>query len=164
MVLGGFRPAGNLKAVASDRAFVLRGDNWVELPKLPHARAAAAAAVVGDKIVVAGGQAGGELVKETDVFDGTKWSAGAGLPTPREHLAAASDGRYVYVVGGRNLSSDKNTKLIERYDPRANAVAEAPRQADRRPEGWAPSWSAAAWSRWAARARPARSAPSRRWT
>ena len=45
--------------------------------------------MVGDKIVVVGGQADGALVKQTEVFDGTKWSAGAELPNPREHLAAA---------------------------------------------------------------------------
>jgi non-specific serine/threonine protein kinase len=39
------------------------------------------------------------------------------MPTPREHLAAASDGRYLYAVGGRELSADKNSTAIERYDP-----------------------------------------------
>ncbi|MBH0121855.1 hypothetical protein I0Q12_20975, partial [Rhodococcus sp. CX] len=39
------------------------------------------------------------------------------LPTPREHLAGATDGTYAYAIGGRNLSSDKNTAALERYDP-----------------------------------------------
>ena len=38
-------------------------------------------------------------------------------PTPREHLGAASDGRYLYAVGGRDLSADKNLPTLERYDP-----------------------------------------------
>ena len=39
------------------------------------------------------------------------------MPTPREHLAAVSDGVYVYTVGGRFLSADKNSAAFERFDP-----------------------------------------------
>ena len=74
-------------------------------------------AVVGDKIVVTGGQADGKLVPQTEVFDGEGWKDVAELPTPREHLGGASDGRYFYAVGGRELSADKNLGTLERYDP-----------------------------------------------
>ncbi len=73
--------------------------------------------MVGDKIVVVGGQADGKLVPQTEVFDGERWTDVAEMPTPREHLGAASDGRYLYAVGGRELSADKNSTAIERYDP-----------------------------------------------
>jgi non-specific serine/threonine protein kinase len=127
VVLGGWVPDGpNLTAEASGRVFALRGGRWVALPKLNHPRAAAAAAAVGDKIVVVGGQAGGELVKQTEVFDGTEWKDAAPLPTPREHLAAASDGRYVYVVGGRELSADHNKDALERFDPSDGTWTELP--------------------------------------
>ena len=87
-------------------------------PAVPQpARAAGAAAVVGDRIVVFGGQADGRLLDTTEVFDGKQWSAGANIPTPREHLAAASDGHFAYAVGGRRMSSDKNVAALERYDP-----------------------------------------------
>ena len=36
---------------------------------------------------------------------------------PREHLAAVSDGQYLYTVGGRFLSADKNSAAFERFDP-----------------------------------------------
>ena len=72
---------------------------------------------MGDKIVVVGGQADGKLVRQTEVFDGKRWTDVAELPTPREHLAAASDGRYLYAVGGRDLSAAKNLPTLERYDP-----------------------------------------------
>ena len=58
----------------SDRVFALRDGAWEELPQLNHPRAAAAAAVVGDKIVVVGGQANGKLVPQTEVFDGERWT------------------------------------------------------------------------------------------
>jgi N-acetylneuraminic acid mutarotase len=66
---------------------------------------------------VVGGQADQKLVRETEVFDGERWTDVTDIPTPREHLGAASDGRYLYAVGGRDLSADKNSTALERYDP-----------------------------------------------
>ena len=118
VVLGGWVPQGaDLSAAASDRVFVLRGGSWAELPRLRRPRAAGAAVVADDRIVVVGGQAGGALVAPTEVFDGTQWRDAPALPTPRDHLAAVSDGRFVYVVGGRLLAADKNLPTFERYDP-----------------------------------------------
>jgi len=116
VVLGG---ATDQLANASDRVFALRGGNWVELPKLTHARAAPAAAVVGDKLIAFGGQNNKQLVPQTEVFDGNSWTDVADMPTPREHLAGVSDGTYAYAIGGRFLSSDKNTSALERFDPQA---------------------------------------------
>ncbi len=125
VVIGGWIPRGSdLTATSSDRAFALRGSKWVELPRLKHARAAGAAAVADGKIVVVGGQRDGKLVEETEVFDGKSWTDAAKMPTPREHLAAASDGKNVYAVGGRELGSDRNTAALERFDPSANAWKE----------------------------------------
>lgn len=106
-------------AEASNKVFALRGNNWVELPSLTHPRAAPGAAVVGDKLVVVGGQNAKQLVPQTEVFDGNSWKDSADMPTPREHLATVSDGTYVYTVGGRFLSADKNSAAFERYDPQA---------------------------------------------
>jgi N-acetylneuraminic acid mutarotase len=116
VVLGG---ASENLAQASNKVFALRGGNWVELPSLTHARAALAAAVVGDKLVAVGGQNAKKLVPQTEVFDGNSWQDAADLPTPREHLAAVSDGTSVYVVGGRFLSADKNSAAFERFDPQS---------------------------------------------
>jgi non-specific serine/threonine protein kinase len=117
VVIGGFVPGAELTSGQSNKVYALKGDKWEALPPMKHARAAAAAAVVGDKIVVVGGQADGKLVTQTEVFDGTEWKDVAPMLTPREHLAVASDGRYLYAVGGRDLSADKNSGALERYDP-----------------------------------------------
>jgi serine/threonine protein kinase/N-acetylneuraminic acid mutarotase len=116
VVLGG---ASDQLADASNKVFALRGGNWVELPSLTHARAAPAAAVAGDKLVVVGGQNAKQLVPQTEVFDGNSWKDAPDLPTPREHLAAVSDGTYVYAIGGRFLSADKNSAAFERFDPQS---------------------------------------------
>jgi non-specific serine/threonine protein kinase len=127
VAIGGWVPNGpSLTATVSDKVFALRNGAWVELPHLLHARAAGAAAVVGDQIVVFGGQADGKLIPSTEVFDGTHWFETAELPTPRDHVAGASDGHFVYAVGGRQLSADKNLATVERYDPIAGRWTRLP--------------------------------------
>jgi Protein kinase domain/Kelch motif/Galactose oxidase, central domain len=122
VVMGGWIPRGqDLTAISSDRVFELRDQKWVELPRMNSPRVAGAAAVVGDRLVVTGGQANNELVPTTEVFDGKEWKVVSDMPTPREHLAAASDDRYVYAVGGRQLDPGKNLKALERYDPAADS-------------------------------------------
>ncbi|MDP8968928.1 MAG: hypothetical protein M3N52_00120 [Actinomycetota bacterium] len=127
VVLGGWQPQGSdLTAVISDRVFALRSGVWVELPRLNQPRAAGAAAVVDDRIVVVGGQADGQLLATTELFDGTRWRDGADIPTPREHLAAAAEGSHLYAVGGRALSADTNTAALERYDPATDRWEQLP--------------------------------------
>ena len=98
----------------------------MDLPPLNEPRAAGAAAVVGDRIVVAGGQANGALVPTTEVFDGTKWTTVSDIPTPREHLAGVSDGTYFYAIGARDLASDQNTAAVEWFDPAAGTWTTLP--------------------------------------
>jgi non-specific serine/threonine protein kinase len=128
VVIGGWTPEGaDLTAVTSADVYALRDNEWVELEPLPEPRAAGAATVVGDEIVVVGGQdATGELVQSTEVFDGESWRSGAPIPTQREHLAAASDGSYAYAVGGRQLSSEANSDALERYDPQSDSWEQLP--------------------------------------
>ncbi|HXV92136.1 MAG TPA: protein kinase, partial [Pseudonocardia sp.] len=122
VVFGGWLPEGpDLTAVTSDKVYAQRGGGWVELPPMPSPRAAGAAVVVGDEIVVTGGQADDELVPSTVVFDGERWRTADDLPTPREHLAMVTDGGYAYAVGGRDLSADRNSAALERYDPATGA-------------------------------------------
>jgi non-specific serine/threonine protein kinase len=122
VVIGGWIPQGSdQSALTSERVFALRGGQWESLPPLRRPRAAGAAAVVGDRIVVFGGQDEGRLLRTTEVFDGRRWTEGAALPTPREHLAAVSDGEFAYAIGGRELGPDKNLATLERYDPEGDS-------------------------------------------
>ncbi|MFZ1178064.1 MAG: protein kinase, partial [Mycobacterium sp.] len=117
VVLGGWRTAGAQK-VASAQVWRVVNAHWVELPHMLQPRAAAAAAVVGDRIIVTGGvDANGGMLNTTEIFDGNSWTLGAPIPTPRQMLAAASDGKLVYTVGGTNGNSDLAT--VEAYDPAA---------------------------------------------
>ena len=131
-VIGGFEPQGSdVEGTVSARVFHLDDDQdyWVKAPALHHARAAGAAAVVGNEIVVVGGRTAGSSPQEvapTEVFDGTSWHDATGIPVTGDHVAAASDGKYVYVVGGRKLSSAANTAAVQRFDPNTGKWTQLP--------------------------------------
>jgi Kelch motif protein len=121
-VIGGFVARGSsVLADASARVLMLNKahSHWIEGPPLRHARAAGAAAVVGNKIVVVGGRTGSsqQLVTPTEIFDGTSWHDATAIPVPGNHLAAASDGTYLYAVGGHQITETSNTAAVQRFDP-----------------------------------------------
>jgi serine/threonine-protein kinase PknK len=117
VVMGGFLAAASLYDRPSDRVFALRAGAWVDLPPLRRLRGAAAAAAVGDVVVVAGGRNVSALIGPTEIFDGSSWRDGEAIPTRRDHLSAASDGRSVFTVGGRFLSPGALAAAVERFDP-----------------------------------------------
>jgi non-specific serine/threonine protein kinase len=121
-VMGGWIAEGSeVDARESNRVYELQGERWVERAPLNSPRVAGAAAAVGDKLVVTGGQAGGELLPTTEVYDGKEWKVVEDIPTEREHLAAVADGRYLYAIGGRQIELTTNLPTLERYDPAENA-------------------------------------------
>jgi N-acetylneuraminic acid mutarotase len=126
VVIGGFVAAPGLYDRASDRVLALRAGAWVDLPRLRRPRGAAAAAVVGDVVVLAGGRNDAALIGPTEVFDGSGWRDAEAIPTRRDHLSAASDGRSLFTVGGRFLSPAALSAALERFDPVANAWERLP--------------------------------------
>jgi non-specific serine/threonine protein kinase len=121
-VIGGFVQRGsNPTAGDSARVLILNKslDHWINGPSLHHARAAGGAAVVGNKIVVVGGRTGdpGKLVTPTEIYNGTSWHDSTPIPVPGDHVAAASDGTYLYAVGGAKLTSAINTAAVQRFNP-----------------------------------------------
>ena len=115
-VIGGI--LDRLGGADSDRVFMLDGSTWSEAPRLRRPRGAGAAVVAGDRIVVAGGIGGANEVAPVEIFDGTSWHDGAPIPEAVDHVGAATDGRYVYVAGGRRNGSHFN--FFQRYDPAAD--------------------------------------------
>ena len=122
-LIGGFLPVGhNLEAAASDHVLILdpAQNRWVEGPPLHHARAAGAAVVVGDQIVVAGGRTGGKTQTEvttTEIYNGKSWHDAPDIPVPGDHLAGVTDGTYLYAIGGRALSVSDNHNALQRFNP-----------------------------------------------
>jgi Kelch motif len=109
-------------------------DSWSELPPMPTPRGAAAGAVIGDTLYVAGGMTrNGRLSNAFEAFDfrTERWRRLAPIPTPREHMIGAAVDGAVYVAGGRTLTSD-SIDVMERYDPetdRWTRVAPMPQDA-----------------------------------
>src|SRR5690349_13881202 len=121
-IIGGFQTNGNdALATTSSRVLILDNNTgrWMDAQPLHHPRAAGAAAVIGDKLIVVGGRTGKpeQLVPQTEIYDGTNWHDAANIPIPGDHLAATSDPTYLYAVGGRKFTAATNTDAIQRYDP-----------------------------------------------
>jgi non-specific serine/threonine protein kinase len=122
-LIGGFLPVGhNMEASASDHVLILdpAKNQWVEGPPLHHARAAGAAVVVGNQIVVIGGRTGGKTETEvttTEIYNGKSWHDAPAMPVPGDHVAAVTDGKYLYAIGGRNLTPSENHTAVQRFDP-----------------------------------------------
>jgi N-acetylneuraminic acid mutarotase len=130
-VIGGFVPRGSNPTAGGSAAVLMLNKTktaWIPEPMLHHARAAGAAAVVGNKIVVAGGRTGdpGKPVTATEVFNGTSWHDSTAIPVPADHLAAASDGTYLYAVGGDKLSPSNDVAAVQRFDPATGTWAQLP--------------------------------------
>jgi len=131
-LIGGFLPRGSdMEAAASSRVLILDAakGRWVEGPPLHHARAAGAAVVVGNEIVVVGGRTGGTAehdVKTTEIFNGKSWHDAPDIPVPGDHLAAVTDGTYLYAIGGRTLASSANHNAVQRFDPATGQWAQLP--------------------------------------
>ena len=88
VVLGGWRTEGANSKVATDQVWRVVNSRWTTLPPLLQPRAAAAAAVVADRIIVTGGvDAGGELLNTTEIFDGNSWKPARPSP-PRDRCWA----------------------------------------------------------------------------
>ena len=144
VVLGGWRAEGTNTQIATDKVWRVVNSRWVELPPLLQPRAAAAAAVVGDRLVVTGGVgANGRMLNTTEVFDGNAWKLGAEMPTPRKMLGAASDDKVVYAVGGTDGTAELAT--VEAYDPAADSWTSLPALPSRAVTTASPSPTRASW-------------------
>lgn len=83
-------------------------DTWKTLPDAPTARDHFSAAMVGNKLVAAGGRQTaypatfGNLVAAVDVYDFSsgQWSAGTNIPIPRAGAMTVSQGDEVILIGG----------------------------------------------------------------
>jgi non-specific serine/threonine protein kinase len=123
VVIGGFTAQPNdALATTSARVLILKGNRWVDLPNgalLNRPRGAGAAVGIGNKIIVVGGRTGhpAQLVTPTEIYDGTGWYDADDIPVPGDHLAAATDGTYLYAVGGRKFVASANTPALQRFDP-----------------------------------------------
>lgn len=93
-------------------------DRWENLPALPIATRAAAAAAVDGVLYVIGGTTSEGNTAAVWAWDGEAWSSRAPLPSPRFNHAAVALGGEVYVLGGFRDGKELREVLV--YDPGAD--------------------------------------------
>lgn len=81
------------------------GDRWLPGPAMLRARAGFGAAMVGERLVAAGGEillSGRETLDSVEVYDADsrRWVAGPRLPVAVHGAAVAAVGEQIYVLGG----------------------------------------------------------------
>jgi len=120
-VIGGQTDTGS--AFGNDvQEFNPATSNWTYRATMPTARSAGAAAVIGDRIYVAGGRP--PRGNDFAVYNATSntWQTLPNLPTQRNHLAACAIDGKIYVVGGRLQAgfTSAMTNILEVFDPALN--------------------------------------------
>jgi hypothetical protein len=114
-------------AVSTPRmwAYSPQTKEWRELPEMRTSRGAAAGAVVGDKLYIAGGvnQFGNEYQPysflEIYDFNSGEWHSGPDMPTARHHFGVAVVDGKLYFAGGRR-PRDESLTAFEMFDPGQN--------------------------------------------
>lgn len=111
-----------------NRAFVLQGNRWRELRRMPAGRAAGGAAVIGDTLYVVAGVGPRGLARTGFALDlrTNRWRTIPG-PTRREHLAVTATGGRVYALAGRTAGIDTNLRVLESWRPGTRRWTPLPR-------------------------------------
>jgi len=116
---------GGFGAEGKTQIYDPRTDRWEMGAPVPFAAGSSASAVIGDTICVAGGIIGERTTNQAACYDPVRnsWTAAAPMKQPRNHTAAASDGKRMYVFGGRGPGNgDANVVAngfadVQIYDP-----------------------------------------------
>ena len=101
---------------------------WRTLPSAPTARDHVQVAVVGDRLVVAGGRRSSQprvfadTVARVDVYDfrSGRWSRGRDIPTERAGAMTVATGGEVVVIGGESAASADAHDAVEAFDVAAD--------------------------------------------
>lgn len=106
-----------------------KGLTWANRARMRVPRAEVATAGVGNYVYAIGGYP----LNKPNVIDSNlneaynvrtdRWSMRTPAPTARSGAVAASDGRYVYVIGGVSNATGEVLSTFERYDPASDSWA-----------------------------------------
>lgn len=103
-------------------------ESWRLGPEMPFAAGASATAVIDSQIYVAGGIVGDTTTKLAARFNPAKstWTPIAPMPLARNHAASGTDGKRLFVFGGRGPGSGAANTVangfaeVQIYDPASN--------------------------------------------
>jgi N-acetylneuraminic acid mutarotase len=122
-VAGGYRANGS--SATTVEVYDPATDRWTMAAPLPQGLNHPAAAVVGERLYVLGGDDGRGAVATNYEYDprSNSWTVRAPMPTARSAPMAAAIGGRIYVAGG---SPDSVGRTLEAYDPATDAWASLP--------------------------------------
>jgi len=103
-------------------------NKWKTLPNAPTKRDHFSAAIVGNKLVAAGGRQTdhpatfANLVTKVDIYNFStgQWTAGANIPTKRAGAMTVSYGDEVILIGGEKDSGINSLATVEAYNVKTN--------------------------------------------
>jgi N-acetylneuraminic acid mutarotase len=99
----GGRIDGNYsRNLASNEAYDPATDRWEQRAPMPTARSGIAAAVLGGRMFVFGGEAPAGTFNQAEAYDARSngWSSHARMPTARHGLGAGAVAGRIYVISG----------------------------------------------------------------
>lgn len=129
-VLGGYSRRLDVGTSSDFFRYSPEQDRWTRMPDMPAPRAAMAAGVLGDRLVVAGGAL--DLRAKSDAFafdfDSSRWSRLPSMPSRREHVGQAVVGDRLYVLGGRSetVTASKVTEVYDASEGRWERLPDMP--------------------------------------
>jgi N-acetylneuraminic acid mutarotase len=88
--------------LASNEAYDPTTDRWEQRAPMPTARSGIAAAVLGGRMFVFGGEAPAGTFNQVEAYDARSngWSSHARMPTARHGLGAGAVAGRIYVISG----------------------------------------------------------------
>jgi N-acetylneuraminic acid mutarotase len=109
--------AGNFKVA---ERYDPRRRRWQQLPDMEKPRGGIAAAAVGRRVVVFGGEEGAGTIREVEIYDPARrrWSRLPDMATPRHGLGGVARGRRVYSIEGGPTPGFDFSSAIEALDIR----------------------------------------------
>lgn len=92
--------------------------HWTVGPALPFLAGSSASAVIDGRLFVAGGIVADATTGRAAVLDslGGSWQPIAEMPRPRNHAASGTDGKRLYVFGGRGPGSGDANVVADGFD------------------------------------------------
>jgi N-acetylneuraminic acid mutarotase len=99
----GGRIDGNYsRNLASNEVYDPATDRWEQRAPMPTARSGIAAAVLGGRMFVFGGEASAGTFNQVEAYDAgsNDWSSHARMPTARHGLGAGAVAGRIYVISG----------------------------------------------------------------
>jgi hypothetical protein len=111
------RAAGQGNFTVAERYLPDEG-RWERLPEMRKPRGGIAAATVGGRVVVFGGEEVAGTIKEVEIYDPARdrWIALPDLRTPRHGLGGVSRGRRIYAIEGGPTPGFDFSNAIEALD------------------------------------------------